>query len=157
MNLNQQRHKRDSHSGATRVELARSADATRLASMSRSVIEHGLPWRWRPQAIARLIRDHDTAVVIARERGRIVGFGAMKFRFAASEAHLLLLAVEPDRRRDGIGSELVAWFEKIARRGGVESIGHGSARSSTLISSNSTPCARRNSFARLQGTQLWLL
>lgn len=90
--------------------------------MARSVIEYGLPWRWRTMAIARLIRDDDTAVVVARERERIVGFGAMKFRFETSIAHLLLLAVEPDRRRDGIGSELVAWFEKIARRAGIDCI-----------------------------------
>lgn len=90
--------------------------------MARCIIEHGLPWRWRPRAVARLIRDTDTAVVVARELGQIIGFGAMKFRFGESKAHLLLLAVERDRRRDGIGSEMVAWFEKIARLGGVECI-----------------------------------
>lgn len=104
------------------LELARPADAAQIGNMARCAIEHGLPWRWRPQSVAHLIRDIDTTVIVAREHAQIVGFGAMKFRFSVSEAHLLLLAVEPQRRRDGIGSEMVAWFEKIARLGGIECI-----------------------------------
>ena len=103
-----------------RLELARIADATRIGDMARCVIEHGLPWRWRPPAIARLIRDADTSVIVAREHERITGFGAMKFQFGSTEAHLLLLAVDHSKRRNGLGTEMLAWFDRVARLGGVE-------------------------------------
>ena len=90
--------------------------------MSRALIEQGLTWRWGSRSIARKIRDPETEVLVAREGVQIVGFAIMEFAFLRHEAHLLLLAVEPSRRRRGLGRGLVRWLEKIARAGGIASI-----------------------------------
>jgi len=101
------------------LQSARIADAAHIAGMSRGLVENGLDWRWNPRSIAAKIRDPETEVVVARKRGKIVGFGVMQFGFVQREAHLLLFAVEVLERRHGLGKALLAWFEKIARLGGI--------------------------------------
>ncbi len=101
------------------IRIARLADAALIARMSRSLIERGLTWRWTPQAVAAHIRDSETAVVVAWADDRMLGFAIMGFRFLRSEAHLLLLAVDPAVRRSGVGRALWRWLETIARRGGI--------------------------------------
>ncbi len=99
--------------------LARLSDAARIAGMSRRWIEHGLTWRYTPDAIVSRIRDSETEVVVARAAGRVVGFAVMEFHFDAARAHLVLLAVEPAYRRHGAGLALFRWLEKIARLTGI--------------------------------------
>ncbi len=101
------------------LEPARLSDAAALASMSRAWIEQGLPWRWKPAAIAGLIRDPEAEVGVARRPEGPIGFGAMKYYFEQQSAHLLLLAVDPKGRRAGLGSALCDWLETLARRGGI--------------------------------------
>ncbi len=98
---------------------ARLCEAARIAEMSRRWIEHGLSWRYRPDSIARQIRDPDTEVVVARAAASVVGFAVMEFHFEAKRAHLLLLAVEPGYRRRGVGEALFRWLEKLARLAGI--------------------------------------
>jgi ribosomal-protein-alanine N-acetyltransferase len=43
-------------------------------------------------------------------------------RFGETRAHLILLAVQPDRQRRGIGRNLVAWLLETARVAGITSI-----------------------------------
>lgn len=105
------------------LEPARLSDATRIAQMSRRWIEHGLAWRYTPDAIASRIRDAETEVVVGRAAGRVVGFAVMEFRFDAQRAHLVLLAVEPAWRRRGVGGELFGWLEKLVRLGGIATVG----------------------------------
>ena len=93
---------------------ARLSEAARIAEMSRRRIEHGLIWRYRRDSIARQIRDSETAVVVARAAGSVVGFASMEFHFDARRAHLVLLAVEPAYRRRGVGVGLFRWLEKLA-------------------------------------------
>ena len=107
---------------ALRIEPARERDATRMARMSRRLIEHGLAWRWTPQALLAQIRDPDTIVIVARDPETdpsIVGFAVMQYRFEREVAHLVLLAVDRAARRRGLGRSLVAWLEKVARTGGI--------------------------------------
>ncbi len=101
---------------------ARLYEAARIAEMSRRWIEHGLPWRYRPQTIAGQIRDSETSVVVARAAGSVVGFAVMEFHFDQQRAHLVLLAVEPAYRRRGVGVALFRWLEKVACLGGIERI-----------------------------------
>ena len=101
------------------IRPARLADAALIARMSRSLIERGLTWRWTPQAVAPHIRDSETAAVVAWADDRMLGFAIMGFRFLHSEAHMLLLAVDPAARRSGVGLALWRWLETIARRGGI--------------------------------------
>lgn len=105
-----------------RLGCARLVESSRIADMSRRHIEHGLPWRYRSDRVADLIRDAETEVVVAREGERVVGFAAMEFQFARNHAHLVLLAVEPAYRRCGTGMALFLWVEKIARLGGIQKI-----------------------------------
>ena len=104
------------------IRLASLADAALIARMSRCLIEGGLTWRWTPQAVALHIRHSETAVVVAWEDDRMLGFAIMRFRFVRGEAHLLLMAVDSASRRRGVGLALWRWLETIARRGAIASV-----------------------------------
>jgi ribosomal-protein-alanine N-acetyltransferase len=114
------------------LEPARPRDVREIAAMSRELIEHGLLWRWRPEAVLRLVRDSDTAVIVSREGGaRLLGFASMSFDWKRARSHLVLLAVRPCAQRRGMGRELVRWVELVARRGGITWIGLEVRASST--------------------------
>jgi [ribosomal protein S18]-alanine N-acetyltransferase len=99
------------------LRLAHETDALRIAQMSRDQIERGLGWSWTTQRVLRSIFDAETNVVVALVAGRLAGFAIMKYH--DDEAHLLLLAVQPKARRQGIGAALVAWLEQSALAAGV--------------------------------------
>ncbi len=102
------------------VELARFADASQIAVMSRDLIEHGLGWSWNRRRICAAIRNPDCNVAVIRNRNRLIGFGIMEY--ALDEAHLLLFAVHPGARRKHAGTQLLAWLEKTALIAGVQCI-----------------------------------
>ena len=97
--------------------LAKLADAAQIASMSRDLIEAGLQWSWVPERVAKQIRDPDTVVVVARDRGSVIGFAIMQF--FAEHAHLNLLGVAEPYQLLGVGRRLIEWLEKSARVAGV--------------------------------------
>lgn len=99
------------------IGLAHADDAPRIARMSRDLVEHGLGWRWTPERVLRQVRDGSTNVAVAREHGRIDGFGIMRYR--EEEAHLMLFAVDPQRRRTGVGRALIEWLEETALSAGI--------------------------------------
>ena len=99
------------------IRLAARSEAQSIGRMSRDLIERGLGWSWTPLRVQRSIADAETNVAIAELRGVAVAFGIMKYR--VDEAHLLLLAVQPECERQGIGAALVAWLETSARVAGV--------------------------------------
>lgn len=102
------------------LRLATRGDAVQIAAMSRDLIERGLGWSWTPRRVQRSIADAQTNVVVALEGPRLVGFGIM--RYHDDEAHLLLLAVQANERRRGVGAALVTWLEKAALVSGVGQI-----------------------------------
>ncbi len=59
-------------------------------------------------------------VLIASKDGTIAGFAIM--RFGNDQAHLFLLAVQPEYRRTGIGKSMVQWLEKSCRTAGIQTI-----------------------------------
>ena len=99
------------------VELARPADAFRIAAMSRDYIEHGLGWKWTAARVLKCIRDVSTNVIVVREGQGLAGFAIMKY--GDDEAHLLLFAVDAQRRRRRIGTSLLAWLETSAIVAGI--------------------------------------
>jgi [ribosomal protein S18]-alanine N-acetyltransferase len=99
------------------IALALPGDATRIATMSRDLIEHGLAWRWTPPRILRMIRDPATNVAVARCETGVTGFALMQYK--DDEAHLLLLGVDPGQRRKGIGLALMRWLETTALTAGI--------------------------------------
>lgn len=102
------------------MRLARMTDAQVIAAMSRELVESGLGWSWGPERVARGIRDPDTAVLIAAQGRRTVGFAIM--HFGDEHAHLNLLAVLPSHQRQGIGRRMVDWLIDSARVAGIASV-----------------------------------
>ncbi|HZT62276.1 MAG TPA: GNAT family N-acetyltransferase [Burkholderiales bacterium] len=98
----------------------RPADATRIAAMSRDLIETGLGWSWGPDRVSRSIANKDTSTLLACERDRVVAFAIMYF--GDEHAHLNLLAVRPSHQRLGIGRHMVEWLVESAYAAGVATI-----------------------------------
>lgn len=112
--------------------LAQNHDAREIAEMSRDLVEHGLPWSWTPTRVQHFISGDDSQVVVARNNRRgdprygmpapgagrgIDGFAIM--HFGDELAHLNLLAVAPESRRQGIGRQLMEWLITTAVEAGV--------------------------------------
>ncbi len=106
--------------GEIPIRLGRSSDIDAIATLSRQVIEHGLPWRWTPRRVRLALQSPDTNVAVARRGASLLGFGIM--RYADEEAHLLLFAVHPAHRRQGVGAAIVAWLEAVARAASLERV-----------------------------------
>ena len=104
----------------TTLRQAHVSEATAIAAMSRLHIEHGLRWRWTPGRVKRSILDRETVALVATIGGEIVGFAIMKF--GDLNAHLYLLAVDPQHRRGGVGRAMLAWLEKSCDTAGIRSI-----------------------------------
>jgi [ribosomal protein S18]-alanine N-acetyltransferase len=97
--------------------LARAADAREIAEMSRDLIEQGLTWSWTPARVQQFISGPESSVVVARRDGRVAAFAIM--HFGEEVAHLNLLAVAPEHRRQGLGRQLMAWLTTTAVVAGV--------------------------------------
>lgn len=102
------------------IEFASLADAVEIGELSRRYIEYDLGWDYTPEKISRLIRHEAKNVVVAREGQQLAGFGIMTYR--EEQANLDLLAVKLRYRYQGIGSQLVAWLEKVALTAGIFTI-----------------------------------
>ena len=113
---------------AITLRLAEPADARSLALMSRDLIEAGLGWKYDPARIARAIGDPNVTTLVAWERedralrqpGGAVGFSIMQF--GEERAHLVLLAVRPGYRREGIGQRMIEWLVESALTAGIASL-----------------------------------
>jgi ribosomal protein S18 acetylase RimI-like enzyme len=97
--------------------LARVTDAREVAEMSRDLIEQGLTWSWTPARVQHFITGPESSVVVARREGRIAAFAIM--HFGDDVAHLNLLAVAPEHRRQGLGRRLMGWLTETAIEAGV--------------------------------------
>jgi len=106
--------------------LANAKDACEIAEMSRDLIEQGLTWSWTPARVQHFISGAESSVIVARRgRGearaggtrRIAAFAIM--HFGDDVAHLNLLAVAPEHRRQGLGRQLMDWLTATAIEAGV--------------------------------------
>jgi ribosomal-protein-alanine N-acetyltransferase len=105
---------------AITLRLANPRDAHAIALLSRDTIEQGLPWKYDPARVQRAMRQRETTVLAACERGALVGFAMMEF--GDERAHLVLLAVRPTHRRQGIARRMVEWLLESARTAGIASV-----------------------------------
>ena len=85
--------------------------------MSRHEIEHDLPWSWTPPRVRQVLAQSDTNAYVATVNGQRSGFSITTL--GARQAHLVLLAVLPDWRRLGLGSQLLSWQLETARTAGI--------------------------------------
>jgi ribosomal-protein-alanine N-acetyltransferase len=97
--------------------LARASDAREIAEMSRDLIEQGLTWSWTPARVQHFICGSESSVIVARRERRIAAFAIM--HFGDEVAHLNLLAVAPQHRRQGLGRQLMDWLTATALEAGV--------------------------------------
>ncbi len=103
------------------IRLARKSDAVPIAQMSRDLIEQGLGWSWAPPRVRQSMADPQTNVIVVPGAGTTPdAFAIMRYR--DDDAHLLLLAVQPARWRQGLGTALMDWLEKVAVTAGLERI-----------------------------------
>jgi ribosomal-protein-alanine N-acetyltransferase len=85
--------------------------------MSRDLVEHGLPWSWDGERVAKHVRCPDSVVLTAQVERQLIGFAIMHFR--DESAHLHLLAIESGYQRLGIGRRLIEWLEENGRVAGT--------------------------------------
>jgi len=91
---------------------AKIGDAPGIASMSRNLIEPGLPWSWTPRRVAAHMRQRHSMVVVARSGNELVGF--VMAQFGNDDVHLTLLGVAESHRNAGVGRRLIEWVEESA-------------------------------------------
>jgi ribosomal protein S18 acetylase RimI-like enzyme len=97
--------------------LARCSDAREIAEMSRDLIEQGLTWSWTPARVQHFITGAESSVIVARRELKLAAFAIM--HFGDDVAHLNLLAVAPEHRRQGVGSQLMDWLTTTAIEAGI--------------------------------------
>jgi ribosomal-protein-alanine N-acetyltransferase len=97
--------------------LAREADAKEIAEMSRDLIEQGLTWSWTQARVRRAILGRDCCVLLARRERKAAAFAIM--HFGDELAHLNLLAVAEEHRRQGLGRQLIRWLSESAVEAGI--------------------------------------
>lgn len=108
---------------AVTLRPARAADAARIAQLSRTLIEHGLAWRYTPGRVAALLADAETTAVVAalpEQAAQVRGFGVLQL--GDTTAHLVLLCVQERLQRSGVGMRLMQWLLRTARVAGMESV-----------------------------------
>jgi hypothetical protein len=72
------------------LRLARPAEASPIANLSRDSIEYGLRWHGTPMRVAASICGPDVNIVFACVYSKIVGFTIM--RYGDEDAQLLAMA-----------------------------------------------------------------
>jgi len=99
------------------LRLARLGDAPRIANLSRTLIEAGLPWSWTPRRVAAHMRLREHLTVIAANGGELAGF--VLAQFGSRSVHLSLLGVAHAYQRRGLGRQLLSWVEESAAVAGL--------------------------------------
>lgn len=99
------------------LHLARLGDAPRIANLSRTLIEAGLPWSWTPRRVAAHMRSREHLTVIATDGGELAGF--VLAQFGSRTVHIALLGAAPTYQRRGLGRQLVGWVEESASVAGL--------------------------------------
>ena len=103
---------------------------------------------WTRSQCAGILPMHGVSLMLAEQLGRIVGFSLV--RAVADEAELLLLAVDPDEQRRGIGQALLDDFIAAALAGGAHrlhlEVRDGNPAVELYRSSGFSPAGRRRNY-----------
>ncbi|MGB0066372.1 MAG: GNAT family N-acetyltransferase [Terracidiphilus sp.] len=122
-----------------KLQLASVNDVAELVTM-RTRVNHDLArrfgegfWLGRPTESGELFLMRIAQVYIVRNRGRIIATLALSkrkpwsidvkhFRANAKPLYLRGMAVDPDRQRQGVGTQCIEEARRIAKSGGFEAI-----------------------------------
>lgn len=102
------------------IRLAVPSEARDIAEMSRDMIEFGLGWSWTTTRVLHAIHDASSNAAVALQHDRLQAFGIMQY--GDDRAHLVLLAVQPTMRHQGLGRRLTNWLEQTARVAGIAGV-----------------------------------
>lgn len=102
--------------GTPAVRTARQADLPRMVRIERA--SFAVPWS--ESAFRSVMHRDDARLIVADRAGEVVGYAAVWF--AADEGELGDIAVDPERRREGIGTRLVEGVLEEARRRGAQQV-----------------------------------
>jgi len=93
------------------------AEVDAAMTVMRVAFDPAMGEAWTASQLGGLLSLPGVTLLLARRGDRATGFALA--RQAADEAELLLLAVHPEVRRQGIASRLIEQVEVIARAGGA--------------------------------------
>jgi ribosomal-protein-alanine N-acetyltransferase len=101
-----------------RIESGSSADIDAVMAVMDAAFGRRFGEAWTRSQLAGILPMSGVSLVLARDGGgETVGFSL--FRMVADESELLLLAVQPERHRQGVGRLLLSDFLERARNDGV--------------------------------------
>ena len=96
-----------------------SADLPAVMGIMTAAFDAQFGEAWTRSQCAGILPMTGVSLMLANDNGRNRPIGFSLFRTVAGEAELLLLAVAPDRQRDGVGRLLLDQFVDSARRSGA--------------------------------------
>jgi N-acetylglutamate synthase-like GNAT family acetyltransferase len=104
--------------GPVHVRKARLIDAQAISDLNNHFADKALMLRRSPELVALAIDDY---VVALTPRGRVVACGAIK-EYSPSLAEVAAIAVADEAHGRGLGRQIVAAVEALARKRGVRDV-----------------------------------
>lgn len=102
-----------------RIETGRFEDMDAVMAIMDSAFGRQFGEAWTRSQLAGILPMGGVSLLLAREPGTQAAVGFSLVRTVADEAELLLLAVLPTHRRQGIGGRLLDHFLERARNDGI--------------------------------------
>ena len=133
-----------------RLAPGQSSDLDKVMEVMVSAFDPRFGEAWTRSQCAGILPMHGVSLMLAHERGRALGFAL--FRTIAGVAELLLLAVHPEHRRQGVGRRLLDDFIGKAISGGASrvhlEVRDGNPAIDMYESAGFTPAGRRRKYYR---------
>ena len=104
--------------GPVHVRAARLAEAEAIAQLNNGFADAALMLPRTPESVAMAIHDY---VVAVTPRGVVVGCGALK-EYSPSLAEVAAIAVAAEAHGRGLGRQIVAAVEELARKRGIADV-----------------------------------
>lgn len=106
----------------TRIEAGSSADIDAVMAVMEEAFGKRFGEAWTRSQLAGILPMGGVSLILARSRSLERAIGFSLFRTVADEAELLLIAVMPAHRRQGVGQRLLDDFLERARNDGVKRV-----------------------------------
>lgn len=136
----------------TRLRRGDSRDLEDVMQVMKAAFGDRFGEAWTRSQCAGILPMHGVCLVIARDPGSQAAVGFSLTRTVADESELLLLAVLPNRHRQGIGRQLLEDFLDRARGQGVErvhlEVREGNAAVEMYRDAGFVPVGRRRNYYR---------